>query len=218
MILCQNLNFSWGRQKIVENLSFRVETGECLVLAGANGAGKTTLLSILAGIVPPASGTVKTDGKIGYVPQGSALLEDATVAENLRFFSDLARVPVPDPEKLPFAVRENLKKRVSKLSGGMKKQVSIACALVSDPPVLLLDEPCAALDLPFCEDMIALVQQWKKALKTVVYVGHNPAEFEPFYDRILFLSNTPLLVSREEIAGQAFRDFYLARLKESKEE
>ena len=213
MIEARALTFSWGKHKIIENLSFRVNPGECLVIAGANGTGKTTLLSILAGVLKPEAGEVTTDGRIGYVPQGSALLEDATVRENLRFFSDLAHAPIP--ENLPFAVRENLSKKVKNLSGGMKKQVSIACAMAGEPEILLLDEPCASLDLPFREDMTAMVTDWKRSGKAVVYVGHDPAEFEAFCSSVLFLSDPPVLLRRGDM--EDFAGVYHTNIMKTKE-
>ena len=195
------VSFSFGKRPVLRELSFRTAPGECLVVAGANGSGKTTLLSLAAGILSPDAGTVRRNGpdadRIGYVPQGSALLEDATVGENLRFFADLAHAPVPD--SLPFAVERYRDRRVSRLSGGMKKQVSIACAMIGEPGLLLLDEPCASLDLLFRDALIREVVRWKAAGHTVLYVGHDPGEFYPFFDRILFFSETPFEKRRGEL-------------------
>lgn len=219
MIRANNLSFSYGKSKIIEGISFQAAPCQCLVIAGPNGCGKSTLLSILAGILKPQAGSVTADGKIGYVPQGSALLEDATVEENLRFFAGLAKSTVP--AALPFSVEEHKKQKVSRLSGGMKMQVSIACAMMGDPTVLLLDEPCSSLDITFREEMAVLIAQWKSEGKTVLYVGHDPAEFYPFYDSILFLTPSPLLRTRPEIdqeAGnaEAFAALYKTILSMSK--
>ncbi len=183
MLTLNGVSFSYGRKKIIEDLSFSVAQGECVVLAGPNGSGKSTALSIIAGVLKPSRGTVDVKGKLGYVPQGSALLEDATVKENLKFFASVTHGQIP--EKLPFSVEKYLKKKVSRLSGGMSKQVSIACALLGDPNIILLDEPCAALDISFRDEMIKLVCSWKEEGKAIVYVGHDPAEFYPFYDKLV---------------------------------
>lgn len=201
MIGASHLSFFYGKNNILQDICFRVGQGECLVIAGPNGCGKSTLLSLLAGALKPSHGTVEAAGKIGYVPQGNALLEDATVEENLRFFANLAKGKVPDT--LPFSVSEYKSKRVSRLSGGMRMQVSIACALAGDPSILLLDEPCASLDIAFREEMAALVSRWKGEGKAVIYVGHDPAEFYPFYDSLLLLSSPPRLYTRTELTKSA---------------
>jgi ABC-2 type transport system ATP-binding protein len=147
MLQMTDVTFSYGSRKILSALSLQAPPGECLVIAGPNGSGKSTLLALLAGVLTPDSGAVRTDGRVGYVPQGIALFGDMTVEENLRFFAGLARSPIPSP--LPFGLEARLHTRVDRLSGGTQRQVSIACALPGDPEVLLLDEPCAGLDLPY---------------------------------------------------------------------
>ncbi len=185
------------------------------MLAGSNGSGKSTVLSMLAGILKPSSGKITAHGRIGYVPQGSALLEDATVEENLNFFASLAKTSVP--RELPFSVESYKKKLVSTLSGGMKKQVSIACAAIGDPQIMLLDEPCAALDITFRDEMISLVEKWKSEGKTVIYVGHDPAEFYSFFDTLVYVAPTPLICKKETLQDtnkglEEFTKFYKANL------
>lgn len=148
-------------------------------------------------MLKPSHGTVHADGRIGYIPQNSSLLEDATVEENLRFFARLSGGSLPS--SLPFSVDAFKNKKVASLSGGMKMQVSIACAMLGDPPILLLDEPCASLDITFREEMAALVFQWKEQGKTVLYVGHDPSEFHPFFDSVLFLTSQPKMYTREQL-------------------
>ena len=187
MIELSDISFSYGRKKILHNFSVTVGAGECVVLAGANGSGKSTALSLMAGVLRPDSGTVQVGGSVGFVPQGTALFEDMTVLDNLRFFAGLKKCDVPS--ELPFGVAQYLKTRVSKLSGGMKKQVSIACALLGDPKILLLDEPCAALDIEYRQELAQLILEKKRQGCAIVYVGHEPQEFFPFYDRLVFLGD-----------------------------
>ena len=198
MIRVEDVSFSYGKHKVLNGLSFSAKAGECIVLAGPNGSGKSTMLSILTGVVKPDSGTTELGGKIGYVPQGSALLEDCTVEENLQFFANIAHSVIP--EKLPFSVEQIKKRRVSQLSGGMKKQASIACAFIGDLQIILLDEPCAALDIDFRDEMIDIVKAWKAEGRTVVYVGHDPREFYEIFDRIVFLDDEPVVYDRDDIA------------------
>ena len=208
-IAFENVSFSYGGRNsrtVLSEVSFEAERGECVVVAGSNGSGKSTLLSLAAGILRPTGGRIFRAGRVGYVPQGSALLEDATVAENLRFFADLVHADIPAP--LPFEVAGWLGKRVSRLSGGMKKQVSIACAMAGDPDLFLLDEPCGALDIRFRDSLAGLITSWKQQGKTVLYIGHEPSEFASFCDRFLFMAKgkcvpIPADIPRDE---QAFRE------------
>ena len=215
----ENVSFSYGRGRtrstVLSDVGFAVSAGECAVLAGTNGSGKTTLLSMAAGILKPESGRVETAGRIGFVPQGSALLEDATVEENLRFFSALAGADIPDP--LPFAVGEWMDRRVSRLSGGMKKQVSIACAMAGNPDVMLLDEPCGALDIRFRDALCSLILDWKAAGKAILYVGHDPAEFYPFCDRLLFLTRGGLRETPDGLPADehTFRELYINMMNQT---
>ena len=203
-----SVSFSYGGRgrPVLDGVSFAVRAGECVVVAGTNGSGKTTLLSLAAGIQKPVGGRVEQSGRVGYVPQGSALLEDATVGENLRFFASLAGAEVPQP--LPFEVEKWLDRRVSRLSGGMKKQVSIACAMAGDPGTLLLDEPCGALDLRFRDALGKLIADWKREGRAILYVGHDPAEFFPFCDRLLLLGRRGKTAEVSDLprAENEFRD------------
>ena len=194
------LNFSYGKKHIIRDLSFRVERGECLVLAGPNGAGKSTLLSLVAGVLRPDSGCVRREGSLGFVPQSAALFEDMSVRDNLKFFARAAGCSVP--AALPFGLENRLGMKVSAMSGGMKRQLSIACAMLGDPDLLLMDEPCAALDIEYREELIRLVTEWKARGKSVIYAGHEPMEFAPFYDRILFLGDAPRCLSRTDLSGE----------------
>lgn len=204
MITVENVCFSYGKRKIVNGLSFTAEPGECIVFAGHNGAGKSTALSVIAGILRPTQGAVNVQGRVGIVPQGSALFEDMSVGDNLRFFADLAGCSVP--KELPFGVQRYEKMRVSRLSGGMKKQVSIACALLGDPGVLLLDEPCAALDVVYRTELIELICALKKEGRTVIYVGHEPMEFAAFYDKLIFFGDEIVCHSRAQLSGDPAED------------
>lgn len=196
----RNLYFSYGKKNIINDLSFRVEPGQCLVLAGPNGSGKSTLLSLVAGVLRPDSGSIRREGSLGFVPQGSALFEDMSAGDNLRFFARAAGCAVP--AQLPFGLESRLGMKVSKMSGGMKKQLSIACALLGDPAVLLMDEPCAALDMEYRQELIQLVTQWKERGTSILYAGHEPMEYACFYDHILFLGDTPRCFSRAELSGE----------------
>lgn len=204
MVTLREVSFSYGKRKLLKELSFSVGPGECVVLAGPNGSGKSTAVSLIAGVLRPDSGTISVRGSIGFVPQGTALFEDMSVEENLRFFAGLKNCPVP--EKLPFGVEQYRKMRVSRLSGGMKKQVSIACALLGDPQVILLDEPCAALDICYREELAGMIHALKEKGCAVIYVGHDPMEFASFYDRLVFFKDGHAGYTRQQLSGNPAED------------
>ncbi len=196
MLEIKNISFRYRRKMVLRDVSFSVGKGECFVLAGANGAGKSTLLSIIAGILKPGSGEVLCRGKIGYLPQGISLFEDMSVNDNLQFFAGLAKCSIP--EFLPFSLEERRHEKVGKLSGGQKKQLSIACALLGNPEILLLDEPIASLDIVFRDEFLEMLCELKAQGMTIIYVGHDPAEFESICDSILFLGSKNEYFTREE--------------------
>lgn len=199
MIQVQNVCFAYGKRRILDNLSFDASPGECVVFAGSNGAGKSTALSLIAQVLRPTGGTVTVNGRVGLVPQGTALFEDMSVRDNLSFFARLAGVPVP--AALPFGVERYGKTRVSKLSGGMKKQVDIVCALLGEPEIVLLDEPCAGLDVVYREELLTLIQNLKSEGRTVIYVSHDPVEFAPIYDKLIFFGKEPVCYTRAQLSG-----------------
>ncbi len=200
MLMFDKVSFSYGKKKVLESFSLRAEAGECVALWGRNGVGKSTVLALAAGVLKQTNGRVVTEGGIGYVPQGTALPEDMTVSECLRFFARLRRSPLPS--SLPFSVEEVMGKRISALSGGMKKRVSITCALLGDPSLMLLDEPCASLDLVFRDEMIRTVTEWKGQGKTILYVGHDPAEFYGFFDTLVILGEETTILPRASLASE----------------
>ncbi len=200
MIIAEHVDFSYDRKPLIHDLCFSAGPGECLVLAGPNGSGKSTALALIAGILKPDAGTVTKDAAVGYVPQGTALFEDMTVEDNLSFFASLAGTRIPD--RLPFDILRYRKKKVAALSGGIKKRVSIACALLGDPRILLFDEPCAGLDILYRDELTALISARKKEGCLILYVGHEPSEFAAFYDRLILMGGeTPVIYSREQLSG-----------------
>ncbi|MGF6842773.1 lipooligosaccharide transport system ATP-binding protein [Paraburkholderia youngii] len=155
---------NYGEKTVVDGLSFHVNTGECFGLLGPNGAGKTTTLRMLLGIAAPDAGAIHLCGepipgrarlarsRVGVVPQFDNLDPDFTVRENLlvfgRYFGlSAAQCRAAVPGLLEFARLENkADARVSELSGGMKRRLTLARALINDPDVLIMDEPTTGLD------------------------------------------------------------------------
>lgn len=189
MVKLDKISFFYGKTQILNNISLTAESGKCVVIAGPNGSGKSTLLSIIAGARKPSGGKAEINDKIGYIPQGIALFEDLSVKENIKFFASVSKTKVPDLDKLPFNLTPIASKKVSKLSTGMKKRVSIACAIVSDPSVIILDEPCAALDIIYRDELLELINKLKSNGKTIIYVGHDFNEISRIYDAVLLIKN-----------------------------
>jgi ABC-2 type transport system ATP-binding protein len=145
----------FGRTVALDAASLSVRPGDTVAVLGPDGAGKSTLLQVLAGLLAPASGTVRSNlkrGALGYAGSSFDLYTDLTVAENLEFFGRLRGMERARLEERKAAMLEltGLKdahdRLAGRLSGGMKKGLSLACALVHEPPLLLLDEPTVGVD------------------------------------------------------------------------
>lgn len=188
MLEAEHLSFSYGKKIILNDLSFRAEDGECVVVVGENGCGKSTLLSVLSGALKAKSGSVRSNGPIGLVPQGNSVFDDMTVAQNIRFFAGLAGKK--SVSRLPFDLEEYADVKAGRLSGGYKKRLNVACTLVTAPKVWLFDEPCANLDTLWRSEMIRLVQSCKERGCTVIYVSHDREEYTGFADKTLHLENS----------------------------
>jgi NitT/TauT family transport system ATP-binding protein len=191
----------------LSDVSVSVADGEFLAIVGPSGCGKTTLLNIVAGLLPYEEGTVSIDGRKVEGPgidrsvvfQHSSLLPWRTIAGNVRYGMELQR----RFDKKTMAERtEHFIKMVglsgferhfpSELSGGMQQRVNLARALASDPEVLLMDEPFAALDAQTREFMQSeLLKIWSEARKTVVFITHQINEAVYLADRVVVMSPRP---------------------------
>lgn len=184
MIEIKDLHFSYRQKIILNGLNLTVNQGDCIGIVGANGCGKTTLLSILGGVQKPKSGSVfyldKQIKKIGYVPQENPLLDELTVLDNLRIwydgtFSDLMNLMKKGLYEA-LQLEGILKIPVHKLSGGMKRKVGIAIALLNSPSILLLDEPSVALDLPTKAEIRTYLSLFIVQGGTILLTSHEESE------------------------------------------
>lgn len=194
----------YGRHEVLKDVSFYANTGECVGIVGANGCGKSTLLKILSGSIKPDSGSLVYDGAdslknvkiferlIGYVPQENPLMTQLSVMDNLKFwYCDSSRNLKNDlingaPAMLGISAYAD--KRVDRLSGGQKKRLSIACALAKQPPVLIMDEPGASLDIVCKEDIKNYLQRYIQSGGTVILTSHEQTELE-LCSRMYLLKN-----------------------------
>jgi ABC-type multidrug transport system ATPase subunit len=181
----------YGDREALRDVSFTAAPGERLAVIGPNGAGKTTLLQILAGALARDAGEVST-GPTGWVPQRPALYGKLSVAENLRLFARLERVADVDTTVGAMIALTGLEggEEAGTLSGGNRQRLNIAIGLLGDPPVLLLDEPSAALDPRQRERLWAFVGDLPA---TVIYTTHDVGEAERYADRVLVLADGELL-------------------------
>lgn len=185
----------FGDRVALRDVSVDVEPGELLAIIGPNGAGKTTLLSILAGILAPDAGALGRPAReIGWVPQQAAVYGKLSVRENLTLFARLEKVPDPDAVVARMLEQTGLGDRaddeLATLSGGNRQRVNIAVGLLSNPPVLLLDEPSSSLDPRQRERLWEFVDARAHANGTaVIFTTHNVAEAERWADRVLVLAD-----------------------------
>jgi ABC-2 type transport system ATP-binding protein len=216
----RGLTRRFGERTALRDVSFELHTGELMAVIGPNGAGKTTLLSILAGIQRPDAGeTALPGGGVGWVPQQPAVYSKLSVAENLRLFARLERVPDPEAAVGRMLEQAGLEDRadseVGELSGGNRQRVNIAVGLLADPAVLLLDEPSTALDPRQRERLWEFVGALGDGGTSVMYSTHIVQEAERHADRVLVLADGELLFDGtprelEAAAGASGLDFEAA--------
>ncbi len=187
MIQISEIKKSYGKQLILDGISFEAQPGECVAVIGRNGCGKSTLMQILAGIEPPDSGELnyyhrnpRKDPKVfrelcGYVPQSNPLMEELSVRDNLKLFGAGPAI-VEDELLRPFELAPILNKPVGKLSGGMKRRVAIACAVHHIPSILFMDEPTTALDIYFKQSIHEWMRQYQKMGGILIMSTHEDAE------------------------------------------
>ena len=195
----QGLSASFGTRRILDGVSFNLERGRTLALMGPNGAGKTTLLRCLLSLVR-FEGRVEIDGldiskrgvaarrKIGYVPQMPAFY-DMKAGEWLRFVARLRGVAASEGdfvlERVGLEAESGRDVRV--FSGGMQQRLSLAAALLGNPPIILLDEPTANLDPRGRSDLLGLLRDFRAEGKTLVLSSHRAAEVRDLADHVLLL-------------------------------
>ena len=186
----KDIHKKYGAKQVLQGIDLEVESGTCVGILGGNGCGKSTLLSILAGVQSPNRGEFLLDGTdlfchpkdrsrlVGYVPQGTPLIEELSAYDNLLLWYTKAQIRQElDGGMLEtLGIGDFLKLPVSKMSGGMKKRLSIGCAISDRPPVLLLDEPMAALDLSCKQKISQHIKTHKESGGIVLIATHDVLE------------------------------------------
>ncbi|MFD0773297.1 ABC transporter ATP-binding protein [Streptomonospora algeriensis] len=194
----QSLYKTYGEVRAVDGVDLRIAPGEVVALLGPNGAGKSTTVDMLVGLTKPDSGEVRVFGRrpydaiqhgmIGAMLQEGALLDDATVEEMVGMVASLHSAPMKVSDALRRAGIEDLaRRRSTKLSGGQQQRVRFAIAVVSNPDLLLLDEPTAGMDVATRRDFWASMKEFTSTGKTVMFATHYLEEAEEAADRVVFL-------------------------------
>jgi ABC-2 type transport system ATP-binding protein len=213
MLEVKGVTKRYGPLVAVSDVSFRVDHGETIGLLGPNGAGKTTTISIIAGLLSADSGEVLIEGKqvksdtdpvklkIGLVPQDMALYDQLTARDNLTFFAALyslagakAKQAIDDVLNL-VALSDRAGHKVGTFSGGMKRRLNLAAALLHDPQILLLDEPTVGVDPQSRNAIFENLEALKKRGKTLIYTTHYMEEAERLCDRIVIIDHGKVIAN-----------------------
>jgi ABC-2 type transport system ATP-binding protein len=219
-LAARSLTKRFGSRTALRDVSFELRAGEIVAVIGPNGAGKTTLLSILAGILPPTEGELTRSPRgVGWVPQQPGVYSKLSVAQNLRLFARLEKLADPEAAVARMLAETGLEDRaddeVGRLSGGNQQRVNIAIGLLSEPPVLLLDEPSASLDPRQRERLWQFIGGLAGRGTAIAFSSHNVAEAERYASRVLVLVDGELLFTGtpaelEQTVGGDPRDFETA--------
>ena len=191
-IQIRNISKRYGKKKVLQDVNLSATGGSCIGILGSNGSGTSTLLSILAGVIPGHGGSFLCDGQdlfqnprlrgrlVGYVPQGTPLLEELTAWDNLLLWYDrrTLKAELENGMLARLGIGEFLRVPVRNMSGGMKKRLSIGCAMAGRPPIVLLDEPTAALDLACKESIAQYLRQLKAEGALLLLTTHDVLELQ----------------------------------------
>lgn len=220
MIEIENLTSAYGKKKVLRGVTLKGLRGECIGIVGPNGCGKSTLLSIMAGVRRPGAGSILYYGKnaledrkvfqkmTGYVPQENPLVPELSVYDNLRlWYPDQAELKKELAEGFLqiLGIPEFVKTPAARLSGGMKKRVSIGMALSGTPPILILDEPSAALDLVCKEDIKRYLRIYLERKGTVVITTHEESELS-LCDSLYVMKEGKLVSVDKTLRGAALTE------------
>lgn len=190
MFTINDISKAYGSNIVLDQVSLTANEGEAIGILGANGSGKSTLLSCIA-----KASAKNPDYRIGYLPQENPLFDELKPIDNLRMWSDLSKKEIlsilNEPPISDMGIDRFLDTPVRKMSGGMKKRVSLVSVLINRPQVLLLDEPFAALDLPAKQDFLADMNTFLKQ-KGIIIVASHEEEIFRFCNKVYLLKDAKL--------------------------
>ena len=213
----ENLSLKFGKINILDNLNLKLNSGQILGLLGPNGVGKSTIFNLIVGLIKPDSGVIKINSqvvnkfpiyeralkfKIGFVPQSGGFFHDLTVYENFKAISEInIKNENLREEKMnslisKFELNNVINVKANLLSGGQKKKLVIALALISDPKILLLDEPFAALDVMTIKMLQGIIinLQSSKGI-SIILCDHQARDLLNCVDSAAIISNGKVIAS-----------------------
>ena len=219
MITIDEISKSYGNTRALNRISFNIKEGEIFGLLGPNGAGKTTTINILSTLLQPDSGEVLMNGlnlkldrntcklQIGVVPQEISLYETLSAQENLRFWGGLYQIPSKELETRIKSILELVglydrrNDAVKTYSGGMKRRINIASALLHNPKILLMDEPTVGIDPQSRNRIFEIIQELNQKGMTIIYTTHYMEEAERLCNTIAIIDNGSVIAkgSLEEL-------------------
>ncbi len=213
-IVVQSVTKYYGEQKALDNVSFRINTGEIVGFLGPNGAGKSTMMKIITGYIPPTSGTVFVNDisitddssairrKLGYLPENNPLYPEMYVREYLEFAASLYRSDIPLKKQVDDIIEitglaPERRKKIGSLSKGYRQRVGLAQALIHNPEVLILDEATTGLDPNQIVEIRNLIRDAGKE-KTVMLSTHIMQEVEAICDRVIIIDKGVVVADEEK--------------------
>jgi ABC-2 type transport system ATP-binding protein len=214
----RGLSKSYGERRAVDGVSFQVQAGQTVGLIGPNGAGKSTTVSMICGLLRPDGGSVELDGvaigagpsdvkrRIGFVPQDLALYEELSARENLRLFAALygikgAQMKARCDQVLALVnLLDRAADKPSTFSGGMKRRLNIAAALMHDPQLLILDEPTVGVDPQSRNAIFDTLEKLKAMGRSLIYTSHYMEEVERLADHIVIIDHGKVLADESPAA------------------
>ena len=244
IIEVKNVTKRFNDKLVLDNVSYEVEQGEIFGFIGPNGAGKSTLINIMTSLLTPDSGTIKICGYdilkepikakecIGYVPQDLALMEEMNAYDNLEFFGALyglkgkvLKERISEALKVT-GLEDSRKQKVKKFSGGMKRRLNLAVAILHHPKVLILDEPTVGVDPQSRNHIFSFVKNiCKEWGTTVIYTSHYMEEIEELCKRVFIIDlgkeisygdredikasvfpNNKVIIEAQDITGETIMD------------
>ena len=213
-IVVQSVTKYYGDQKALDNVSFRINTGEIVGFLGPNGAGKSTMMKIITGYIPPTSGNVFVNDisitddssvirrKLGYLPENNPLYPEMYVREYLEFAASLYRSDIPLKQQVDEIIEitglaPERRKKIGSLSKGYRQRVGLAQALIHNPEVLILDEATTGLDPNQIVEIRNLIRDAGKE-KTVMLSTHIMQEVEAICDRVIIIDKGVVVADEEK--------------------
>jgi ABC-2 type transport system ATP-binding protein len=216
-VITKALTRKYNTRPVVNNLNLRVTTGEVFGLLGPDGAGKTTTILMLLGLIEPTSGNALVCGynpvtepiqvkrTVGYISEQTGFYEDMTVGQNLRFISEVNRIPNKEIDKNidealeTVGIRELAEQQVKKLSVSQKRNLGIADAIVKKPALLILDEPTAGLNAEAAESICELVSGLSGPGTTVIIASSQLYKMQKLCSRVGIMSNGKLVIEASTV-------------------